>query len=284
MMKYDSKYAGSYYKMTNANVYTLRSDGAFASASVANNATTSVQLTGYYAIGRDGNAMYQTTSGEYIRMADGWEYVAHAPIRYYSAKDAQFYLNKIIKANKKILQNNLFCARFVSKLNEDQQWELYFLQERLQERNNRIVSDGLCHQQQVSSPPGYSLLSNSLDNFMVAMQTGSPVSGVGAVVSTTTIVVAAIIIASLSTAAYFAYKYMAEKAEQDVKYSDELTAILTEKLTDEEYAMLKQETQGIVTKQRILSSIGGGFTALKWVLLAAAGVGAYYLIKKKKGQ
>lgn len=77
---------------------------------------------------------------------------------------------------------------------------------------------------------------------------------------------------------------MAEQAEQDVKFSDELTRTLVEKLTPEEFEQLKKETNGIVTKQKILSSVGGGFAALKWMLIAGAGIGVYYLIKKKKGE
>ena len=126
------------------------------------------------------------------------------------------------------------------------------------------------------------MLSNSLSNFMVSMQTGAPI---GAVVSISTIVIAAVIIASLSTAAYFAYKYIASEAEKDVKFSDDLTKTLVAKLTKEEFEQLMEETNGIVTRQKILSSIGGGLGFVKFGLLAVAGLAIYKTFKDyKKGK
>lgn len=280
-LKYNSKYAGQYYKMVNGYEYSWRTDGKFVYAGAQTGGIVQVQLTGYYSVYGTIN-MYQTINNKYIDIAEGWEYAASAPIRHYTPKDAQFYLDKIIKANKKILQNNLFCARFANKLNEDQQWDLYFLQKRMAERNEKLISDGFCSEQKISSPPGYSMLSNSLSNFMVSMQTGAPI---GAVVSISTIVIAAVIIASLSTAAYFAYKYIASEAEKDVKFSDDLTRTLVAKLTKEEFEQLMEETNGIVTRQKILSSIGGGLGFVKFGLLAVAGLAIYKTFKDyKKGK
>jgi hypothetical protein len=76
---------------------------------------------------------------------------------------------------------------------------------------------------------------------------------------------------------------MASEAEKDVKYSEELTKVLMERLTPEEYEQLMEETQGIVTKSRLLSKFGGSFAVLKWGLLAAAGYVVYDYFKKKKG-
>lgn len=284
-LKYDSSLSGNYYQKVDGEVYEYRSDGKYASAYAATGGMVQVQLTGYYDQRTTSN-MYQTTNGGYIELNSGWQYVAHAPIKYYKAKDVQYYVDRIIRANQKILKNNLFCATYASKLTEDQQWDLYFLQSRLSERNQQLISDGYCTNQKTASPPGYSDLGNNLTGFLAAMEGGAPITGIGEpiTISTTAIVVAAIVIASLASAAYFAYKYMAEQAEQDVKFSDELTRTLVAKLTPEEFEQLKQETNGIVTKQKILSSIGGGFAALKWILIAGAGIGAYYLINKKKGK
>ena len=267
--------------MVNGYTYSWRTDGKFAYAGAQTGQIVQVQLTGYYAVHGTIN-MYQTTDTSYIDIAEGWEFAASAPIRHYTPTDAQFYLDKIIKANKKILQNNLFCARFAHKLNEDQQWDLYFLQKRMAERNEKLISDGFCSDQKISSPPGYSMLSDSLSNFMVSLQTGAPI---GAIVSISTIVIAAVIIASLSTAAYFAYKYIASEAEKDVKFSDDLTRTLVTKLTKEEFEQLMEETNGMVTRQKILSSIGGGFGFVKFGLLAVAGVAIYKTFKDyKKGK
>lgn len=276
MMRFNSKYSGQYYQLQGGDIYTLRGDGRFAYTSAGDEGLVMVQLTGYYRNGADGSAMYQTTSGGWIRMADGWENTGYAPIRQYSQKDAQYYVNKVLKANASILENNLFCARFASRLTDDQQATLYMLQSRLESRNKQLLSDGLLEDQQVATPPGYSLLSNDLASFMQAYSTGAKISGVGALA--TTIVVTAIVIASLATAAYFAYKYMASEAEKDMKYSEELTKILIEKLTPEEYDKLMQETQGIVTKSKLIAKFGGALSVMKLALLAGAGLAIYKLI------
>lgn len=214
-------------------------------------------------------------------MADGWQNTGYAPIRLYTQKDAQFYVDKVIKANAKIIQNNLFCARFANKLTDDEQFELYSLQKRLENRNEKLQNDGLCTDLKVSSPPGYSDLSNSLSTFMLSYSSGATI---GAVISVGSIIVAAIVISSLATAAYFAYKYLASEAEKDVRYSDELTAILMKRLTPEEYQQLLEETQGIVTKARLSAQVQGAMGIVKWGLFAVAGFVIYKAIKNRNNK
>lgn len=278
-MNYNSKYVGQFYQLNGGDIYTLRGDGRFAYTSAGDEGNVMVQLTGFYRTGADGSAMYQTTSGGWIRMADGWKNTGYSPIRQYSQKDAQYYVNKVTKANATIYENNLVCSRFASKLTDEQQFLLYSLQTRLESRNQQLLNDGLCSNQKVASPPGYSLLSNNLSAFMQAYSSGASISGIGSI--TATIVVAAVVIASLATAAYFAYKYMASEAEKDVQYSDELTQVLLKKLTPEEYEQLKRETQGIVTKSKLTAKFGSALSFLKLVLVAAAGLVIYKSIKTK---
>lgn len=262
-MKFDSNYSGKYYQLKDGEVYVLRGDGRYAYAGATTGGVVSVQLTGYYGTGSDGNAMYQTTGGGYIRLADGWQYQAYSPIKQYTQKDAQKLVNTIIKNNARILENNLVCARFANKLSEEQQWELVGLQSRLESRNEKLLEDGLCVNQKVSTPPGYADLQGYLSSFMAGDAVAS---------ATITLVVVAIVLASMSVAAYFAYKYLAAESEKDVKYSDELTKVLTEKLTDEEYQQLLDETNGIVTKAKLSSKLGNGLGWAKWLLLGAAGL------------
>lgn len=269
-MWYDSNYSGKYYQLKGGEVYTLRADGKYAYAGALTGATTSVQLTGYYGKGADGNNMYQTTSGGYIRIADGWQYTAYAPIKQYKQKDAQKLVDEIIKNNAHVLENNLFCARFANKLTDDQRWKLFELQQRLESRNEKLLKDGFCVNQKVSVPPGYADLQGYLSSFMAGETIAS---------ATITLVVVAIVLASLSVAAYYAYKNLASESEKDVKYSDELTKILMDKLTDEEYQQLMQETQGIVTKSKLVSKLGSGLSWMKWVLLGAAGLALYNAFK-----
>lgn len=274
-MEYNSKYTGAYYQLKGGEVYTQTSAGIFKYAGASTGGVVIMQLTGYYTQSLAGNTMYQTTTGGWINMADGWQYQAYAPIRMYSAKDAQYYVDGIIKNNAYILENNLFCARFASKLTEDEQFVLRGLQMRLEGRNNNLLNDGLCDDQKVSYPPGYANLNVYLAQFM------DGVYGIGS--ATATIVVAAIVIASLATAAYFAYKAMYNESEDDVKYSKDLTKILMERLTEEEYQQLMQETQGIVTKAKLKSKLSNTLSIAKWGLVALGGFFIYKSIKDKKG-
>ena len=280
-MKFNSKYAGQYYTLQGGEVYVLRGDGKFAYAGANTASNIVVQLTGYYKQGAS-SVMYQTTQDGWIKLSDGWQNTGYAPIRQYTAKDAEYYVNQVIRNNAHILENNLFCARFASKLNDDEQYELYRLQSALQDRNERIVNDGLCTDIKVSSPPGYSKLDWYLNQFMQAYANGAEVNGVGVISTTAIIVVSCIVVASLATAAYFAYKAFAAESERDVKYSDELTKTLLNKLTPEEYEQLKRETNGIVTKTRLSSRFSGAFGLLKWGAVIAGGLLVYKYIKDKK--
>lgn len=280
-MKFNSKYAGQYYTLQGGEVYVLRGDGKFAYAGANTASNIIVQLTGYYKQGTS-SVMYQTTQDGWIKLSDGWQNTGYAPIRQYTAKDAEYYVNQVIRNNAHILENNLFCARFASKLNDDEQYELYRLQSALQARNERIVNDGLCTDIKVSSPPGYSKLDGYLNQFMQAYANGAEINGVGVISTTAIIVVSCIVVGSLATAAYFAYKAFAAESEKDVKYSDELTKTLLNKLTPEEYEQLKRETNGIVTKTRLSSRFSGAFGLLKWTAVIAGGLLVYKYIKDKK--
>lgn len=280
-MKFNSKYAGQYYTLQGGEVYVLRGDGRFAYAGANTASNIIVQLTGYYKQGTS-SIMYQTTQDGWIKLSDGWQNTGYAPIRQYTAKDAEYYVNQVIRNNAHILENNLFCARFASKLNDDEQYELYRLQSALQARNDRIVNDGLCTDIKVSSPPGYSKLDGYLNQFMQAYANSAEINGVGVISTTAIIVVSCIVVGSLATAAYFAYKAFAAESEKDVKYSDELTKTLLNKLTPEEYEQLKRETNGIVTKTRLSSRFSGAFGLLKWGAVIAGGLLVYKYIKDKK--
>lgn len=278
MILFNSKYAGQYYQATNGEVFTRTSDGVFKYTGVYSGSVVVQQLTGYYEVSRIGNTMYQTTSGGWINLNSGWNYQAYAPIRMYSAKDAQYYVNLLIKNNARILENNLLCARFADKLNQSERDTLRNLQSRLDGRNQELLNNGLVAEQKVSSPPGYADLNGYLQSFM------SSVDGVGVVISTSTLVVVAIVVASLATAAYFAFRALYAESADDVKYSDELTKALLEKLTPEEYQQLMKETRGIVTKSKLNAKFGGALSILKWGLLAASGLLVYNYFRKGNKQ
>lgn len=260
--------------MTNGRAYVLRPDGRFASAWVEDQYIR-VILTGYTASSSSGNVGYQTTSGRFIILSEGWEYIGKSSIMQYSQRQAQALVNRIIKANKHIICNNLLCARYANKLTAQQQSKVRDLQTRLAERNNALQAGGVCTNVQVSYPDGYS----EFEPYMDALMSGETIG----MTTWAIVVIAAVVVASLSTAAYYMYQYYAQQAEQDVKFSDELTAILAERLTLEEYQQLMDETRGIVTKARIKQSLStGAKTALIVAALVAAG-GLVVMNELKKG-
>ena len=277
-MTYNSTYAGHVYSMVNGEVYVINSSGNYAYTDAymgtKSGKTVSVVLTGYTATTPKGNTAYQTTSGGYIFLEDGWKDNGISHTSRYSQSQAQALVNKIIQNNKIIIQNNILCARFASKLTAEQQQTLYNLQLRLQARNAALTNQGVCTNIQTSYPKGYADMEAYLNTFM---QNG----GVG-VTTLAVIVIAAVVVASLSTAAYFAYKAYAAESEKDVKYSKELTSVLTSKLTEEEYQQLLDETQGIVTKARIKQSISTTGNLLWLGVAAAGGYILYNFLKNKK--
>lgn len=270
-MQFNSKYAGHIYQLVNGEVYTQRADGAFVYVSAQLDGTASsgiakVVLTGYSATTPKGATAMQTTNGNYIFLDDGWADMGTTYLSQYSQTQAQALVDKIIKNNKTIIQNNILCARYASKLSASEKQTLYELQERLQDRNTSLQTAGVCSNVQTSYPRGYAYLEGYLDSFMAS-------GGVG-LSTAVIIVISAVVIASLSTAAYFAYKAFADQSEKDVKFSKELTATLTSKLTEEEYQQLVTETKGIVTKARIKQSLSSSSNLL---MLGLAATGGYFI-------
>lgn len=233
-----------------------------------------VITTGYYTNSQSGARMLQIlpiNGHSWIDLSEGWQLVGNANI--YSQAQAQSLVDRIIENNKLIVSCNLLCARFAYRLTGEEKQLLYDLQSRLQERNDRLVQDGYCQQMQTSTPAGYSKLESYMQSFMAG-------GGVGLVISTSTIIVSAVVVASLATAAYFAYKYLYDQSNQDVRYSKQLTRTLQERLTAQEYQQLLDETQGIVTKAKIRTMVAGTGNLFKYALI---GTGLYWLFTQLKG-
>ena len=235
-----------------------------------------VTTTGYYYKGEGSIVFLQTTEGYYLIVDlnnPSWGATAGNPVKQYSVSAAQKLVDTIINNNKTIIACNLFCARFADKLTQTQKAQLYGLQERLEERNERLREDGLVDSIEENYPTGYVFLNSYLKQFM-----GNKQNSVGSV--TITIIVAAVVIASLSTAAYYAYRYYAKQSEDDVRFSKELTETLMSKLTPEEYEELKKETAGIVTKARIKQTLSTVGAEIKIIGAIAAVLGGYILYKQ----
>lgn len=287
---YEEKYAGKAVAVVDGAAYGDFFDGEGTVFSA--NKGAYVNTTGFCVDLYDKNRIkyVQTVEGFYILLDYKEDELAWAILPFDEAQrkeiaksqpDAQKYVDQIIKDNAQIIQNNLLCARFADRLTKNQKQILYNLQKRLTARNASLLNDGLVAQVQTSQPAGYANLQASLQSFMSKEPEPEPVlltgcsypQGVGIVLTgTAVIVISCVVIASLATAAYYAYKAMAKDSAQDVKFSDKLTKTLVSKLTQDEYQQLLQETKGIVTKNSILQRIKGSYHWLAVAALAAFGV------------
>lgn len=267
-------------------VVTANRDGAQYTNNLDNKATVysaaagdTATLTGYYVEYSSTNYRLQTTSGLWIMLLPDKAWNVQQGVYTlpdYSVSQAQACVNKIMRNNQIIIQHNILCARYAAKLTDEQAKQLRGLQERLQARNAAIKDNNMCEDVYDSFPSGYVYLQQYLVDFMDSNR------GVGIAVSTIIyIAIAATVIAGLGTAAYFMYRDYADESERDVKYSEELTKALTEKLTEEEYQQLLNETKGIVTKSRIKSSLGSYGKVLLFGGIAAASIFVYRYISKK---
>lgn len=219
--------------------------------------------------------LYQTTLGTWISSANSayWQYVGKSGSK--TPSQTQSIINKLIINNKRIVENNLLCARFANKLTPYEKKSLYALQIRLDERNQQLMNDQLLKTQKESTPAGYSQFSSYLSDFMQSEKIGSV---------TAIIIVSAVVIAALSTSAYWLYQYYYGESVKDVKFSDDLTKKLTAKLTAKEYEQLMSETNGIVNKavvsERFSAFFKGGVT--KIAVFSLVGFFIYKYISKSK--
>lgn len=272
-MGYEAGYKGVVMRGVDLPIYSYWADGNMRSAYPTTGAAQYVKLTGYTQISKRGNLHYQTTDGYFIYLPDGWREYTQVNLPNYSQSQAQALVNKIIKNNITITQNNLVCARFASRFSPEQQQLIRDLQNRVVARENALKNEGLVTDVQTSFPRGYVELEPYLDALMGGEAIGLAIWAI--------CVIAASVILATSTAAYFAYRAFANESESDVKYSKELTKTLTEKLTEEEYQQLLNETKGVVTKSRLKQAVSSYGNIAKWVLFGIAGFAIYKVIMNK---
>lgn len=274
---FNRMYAGYVYSGA-GTVYHRRDDGSFNGVGVSLDGQQEAERyvsTGLTTTARDGSLMLNIQGDGFYDWIDAssGEWTKGGMASIYSQAQAQDYVNRMIENNKQILMNNLLCARFAHHLTTSERQQLYDLEARLYDRNNRLIQDGFTTQRSDSEAYGYGELSQYLKDFMR--------NGVSLVISTTAIVISCVVVASLATAAYFAYRYYWEQSEKDVKYSDKLTKTLLTKLTAEEYDQLMQETKGIVTKASIKARLGNTWDIAKIAILAFGVYTIYNLIMTK---
>ena len=265
-------------KLVAKNGAQLRTDPAIVGYGVHMNPNPGeyVICTGFFYQQSDDVFYYQTTSDWWIiansNVANEWSKAGTVKVRAYSVSQAQRLVDTIIDNNKRIIRNNLLCARFASKLSSKQREQVVQLQNRLQARNNALQAEGVTKNIKTSYPRGYAELSQDLEALMRS-------EAVGVIGTAAWIVISCVVVAGMGVAAYYMYKSLAEESEKDVKFSDDLTRTLTSKLTEEEYQQLLQETKGIVTKARVKHALGSYWNVLKIAAFAVAGYAGYRFIK-----
>lgn len=237
-------------------------------------AGTIVTLNGWW----DGLKYYIVEyPGYYIDLRDWVEY-SDAPQK--TQAQAQNIVNKLLKNNQIIFENNLLAARFANRMNLSEKNTLYGLQKRLEQRDSQLREADVFSSLQEAKIMGYANYQNYLNNFMSSYN-----SGVGLVISTTTaIIIGAVVVASLSTAAYYAFKALYEESVKDVELSKKMLQTLAKyNISDEDLRIIEQETQGIVNKAVFMEKINTTFGNIKNILLyGALGYVGYQLYKKYK--
>lgn len=268
-LEFDKNIAGKKARISDGTtywVYTLTSDGKLPTVGVSLGNNLIVTLSGWFFI-YGTKKYYQTLSSRFV-IDEPSNFTLTGQYDVVPVKDSQQLVNTIISNNKRIIENNLLCARFSNKLTTSQTQLLAQLQLRLERRNTALIESGCLTSVSESYPKGYVNFASNL-NSVVGKET------IGAVL--TTIIIVAIVVASLSTAAYFAYQAYAKESIDDVKFSDDLTKTLMSKLTPEEYEQLRQETGGLITKAKLSAKFSGVFGTVK--TFGLIGIGAFLVYK-----
>lgn len=223
---------------------------------------TVVTLSGWI----EGTQYYvEDSPGCYIFMSGDWQKVANPITK--SQAQAQEVVNGLLKNNQYIFENNLLLARYANKLSKQEMATLYLLQKRLERREQQLREADVFSEMQEARIMGYSNYQGYLDRFMTDYTTGA----IGLVISTTaSIIIGAVVVASLGTAAYFAFKAAYEESKQDVELSRKMMKIFEKyNMTEADIQTITQETQGIVTRKVIMEKINNFLGNTKMLIIGA---------------
>lgn len=264
MMQFKDNFAGLKVR-ANTNGAVIQKTGYGFSVEVG----TVVTLTGWI----DGLQYYIVEYPGYFIYITDWNVLG--TIQTKTQAQAQSMINKLLKNNQYIFENNLLLARYADRLNLSEKNTLYGLQKRLEERDNMLREADVFSEMQEARIIGYSNYQNYLNQFMSSHNTG-----VGLVISAfQAIIIGAVVVASLSTAAYFAFKAAYEESQQDVELSRRMLQIFEKyQMTEEDIATIQQETQGIVTKRVLMEKINNWFGNAKMLIVGGLAVFVGYKI------
>lgn len=228
-----------------------------------------VTLTGYYCWHTSPDNLYfQTTLGNWYAIVNktDWRNAGTVTLPHYSRDEVQAMIDAMLANDRRIVENSLFCARYADKLTAKEKKAVVTLQRRVMERQDALKSQGLVKDIKYAQTEGYAEFAPYLEKLMN--------SGIG--FAWAAFIVWCFVLGATAAACYFVYRDFFAQSKDDVKWSDELTRTLKNKLTDEEYAQLERETQGIITKVSIRERFKGGLNTLT---IAALIVGAALVVR-----
>ncbi len=258
MMQLSNK-GGEVYIANNSNCVVQITGSGFTV-----NSGTTVTLTGWH----DGDYYYiEEMPGYFVELSSVSGWTQFKGTSYKSQAQAQEVVNGLLKNNQYIFENNLLLARYSSKLSKQEMATLYLLQKRLERREQQLREADVFSEMQEARIMGYSNYQGYLDRFMTDYTNGA----IGLVISTTAaIIIGAVVVASLSTAAYFAFKAAYEESKQDVELSRKMMKIFEKyNMTEADIQTITKETQGIVTRKVIMEKINNFLGNTKMLLIGA---------------
>ena len=239
-----------------------------------------VTVTGRYRIGSGSYAEFEISeiprSSIQIDTSNPTEEWRQVSIQ--ATGNAQSIINEIIANNKRIFENNLFAARFRHYLTIEDAKLVQGLQYRLERRNQQLQDEYFIQSYQTVSVPGFDQFQTELKSLMAANIGAVPLVPILALVGKV------VIAASVVTVAYWAYKAFYNESKDDVKFSDDLTKKIKDKLTAEEWSQLERETGGMVTKARMNEKLKSFGNVTTFIIIAAIGFVALPLLSKAQNK
>ena len=116
---------------------------------------------------------------------------------------------------------------------------------------------------------GYSNYESYLNQFMYSYSQGIGI----AIMTIIAIIVGVAIVSSLATAAYYAFKDAYDESKKDVELSRKMLQIFEKyQMTEEDIAIIKKETQGIVTKRVLMEKINNWLGNSKMLIVGGLAV------------
>lgn len=259
---------------------TLSDTGKYKSVTIDVPVNTKIRLTGLFFVTSEGLNCYQV----YVQNLygnSGYGYVWEDNIKYWSTSDvssdvaeAQTMLNDIIESNKRILDNNLFCARALQLCKENGvalpiefRNQLYTLHSNLIKRNEELIKHVSSYE--IGESPNAGSYGNVLDDFMQNPGIGLIFTG-----TATIIIIGVIALATIATT-IAVLKLSQKSGHVDLKYSNDLMAALIKYLPKQYFNQLMSENEGFVkiANKAIGSASGSSFmTNLKYLAFGFLGL------------